>query len=97
MTDPKPIPHVTHDEAEQALQTLAENAVALGDSALRCVGAHINLSLYVERQRALSATRQADVATVRNVLSRVLECGRCHECDALGVSALEALDRLGEE
>ena len=87
MTDTKPIPRVTHDEAESALTELE-----LADRWTKHVGV---LERYIEQQRALSATRQADVATVRATFEYATRSWDSEHPKR--IEALEAIDRLGRE
>ena len=87
MTDAKPIPRVTHDDAFSALVALG-NPLARGE-------AFKTLSAYITAQRIFSETRQADVATVREFLERYHSGSTVNVVDSLALT--RALDRLAKE
>jgi hypothetical protein len=85
MTDPKPIPRVTHDEALEALAFVARCTMPAGKDLYESVSEVAN---YIKQQKAASATRKADVETVRTALVR--------RWTELPPEVTEALDRLGK-
>jgi hypothetical protein len=101
MTDPKPIPRVTPDAASEALESLGRGTAPTQAK----VEAYNALLDFLEQQRALSATRQADVETVRRILTSGMPHGsKCDFPHGLGEcscapfnDATEALDRLAKE
>jgi hypothetical protein len=92
MTDPKPIPRVTHDEALEALAFVARCTMPAGKDLYESVSEVAN---YIKQQKAASATRKADVATVREFLERYHSDSTVNVVDSLALS--RALDRLGKE
>jgi hypothetical protein len=86
MTDPKPIPRVTNESACEAFAFVARCTAPSGPDLYPAIR---EVSKYLAEQRALSATRKADVATVRTALMR--------RWTELPPEVTEALDRLGKE
>ena len=90
MPDPKPTPSVSHEEAIEAFVFIARCTIPAGVDlyeSIRKVGD------YFAQQKAASATRQADVETVRPFV--LTADGSQLMSDVK--RALEALDRLGKE